>query len=200
MDTLWTTLGLSVALFVSTNIDDIFVLLALYSEPRVHPGSVVAGQLIGMLALVLGTIAIAALALAFAPAYVGLLGLFPLAIGIVQLVRRGGADDDDAPAVTRTNLAAQTLAVTLITVANGGDNLAVYVPAFATRSALDQWVLGGSFLVLTGVWCGLGYYLVSHPRLGGPIRRFAAPAAPWVLIALGVFILIESKAHRVFVS
>ena len=200
MDQVLTTLGLAVILFVSTNIDDVFLLIALYSEPGVHPASVVAGQFLGMLAIVLGTLAISALALAVAPAYVGLLGLFPLGIGVLALVRRARADDDDddSPAVTRSSLAAQTVAVTLISIASGGDNVAVYVPAFATRGPLELWMLGGSFLLFTFVWCWLGYLLVSHPRLGAPIRRFAPPAVPWVLIALGVFILIESEAHRVF--
>jgi cadmium resistance protein CadD (predicted permease) len=199
MDEIWTTLGLAVVLFASTNVDDVFVLLALFADPRVHPAAVVAGQVIGMLALVLATLAVSALALVLARSYVGLLGLFPLGIGLWQLARRARSDgDDEAPAVTRRNLAAQTVAVTLITIANGGDNLAVYVPVFATRDPFEILLLGGSFLVLTGVWCWLGYLLVSHPRLGAPIRRFAARATPWVLIALGLFILIESEAHRAF--
>lgn len=187
MDQLWTSLGLGVALFVATNIDDIFILLALFADPRLRPRQIVAGQLLGMTAISAASVLGTALAVALASEYVGLLGLAPLCIGISQLVRRRGGDDgDQAPDVQS---AGKILAVASITIANGGDNIAIYVPVFATQSRAHQLLLSASFLLMTAVWCWLGHALVRHPKLGAPIRRYAAPATPYVLIALGLYIL-----------
>jgi cadmium resistance protein CadD (predicted permease) len=183
---LWTTLGLGSALFVATNIDDIFILLALFADPRLRARQIVAGQLLGMSALIVVTAGASAVAVALASKYVGLLGLAPLGIGVARLLWRADEDAEEPPSVRS---AGKIVAVTIITLANGGDNLAIYVPVFARQTRLGQLVLSATFMILTAAWCWLGYTLVHHPKLGAPIRRYAAPATPYVLIALGVYIL-----------
>ena len=179
-------MGLGSALFVATNIDDIFLLLALFADPRLRARQIVAGQILGMLLLIVASVAGSALAVALASKYVGCLGLLPLGIGITRIVRRDEKADAPAPSLRG---AGKILAVTGITVANGGDNLAIYVPVYANHGRADQLALSATFLVLTGVWCWVGHALVNHPTLGAPIRRYAAPATPYVLIALGLYIL-----------
>jgi cadmium resistance protein CadD (predicted permease) len=46
---LWSTTGLAVLLFASTNVDDIFVLIAFFSDRAFRAREVVAGQLLGSL-------------------------------------------------------------------------------------------------------------------------------------------------------
>jgi cadmium resistance protein CadD (predicted permease) len=140
-----------------------------------------------MTAIIVASVAASAAAVALASKHVGLLGLVPLGIGVAQLVRRDRPHDEEVP--TGLQSASKIIGVTTITVANGGDNLAIYVPLFATRTHAGQALLSATFLVLTGAWCWLGHSLVHHPRLGAPIRRYAAPATPYVLIALGLYIL-----------
>ena len=190
---LGTTLGLGVTLFVATNIDDIFLLLALFADPRLKPRQIVAGQLLGMTVLVVASAAASAVAVALAARYVAVLGCLPLAIGISQLVRRlrGAASHDDDSEPPGLRGAGKVAAISSITIANGGDNLGIYVPAFATRSHGELAVLGASFLLLTCVWCWLGHYLVHHPKLGAPLRKYAGPVTPFVLIALGLYILAD---------
>jgi cadmium resistance protein CadD (predicted permease) len=191
-------LGIGAVMFVSTNVDDIFVLLALFADPAFRPGQVIAGQLAGIASLFLLSAAGAALALVVAPAYVGLLGLAPLGLGIWRLLAllRGREDvGEEAQRSGAAGSAARVLAVALVTVANGGDNIGVYVPVFASQPRAALAVFAGIFFVMTCLWCLLGYYLVSHPKLGAPIRRYAKPLTPFVLIALGLFILIESRAY-----
>ena len=57
-------------------------------------------------------------------------------------------------------------------------------------------IFGLVFLLLTGVWLSLAYYLTRHPRLGPPVRRAGNIFAPLVLIGLGVVILKESGAGQ----
>jgi cadmium resistance protein CadD (predicted permease) len=194
----WSTLGLAVMLFAATNVDDVFLLVALFADPGYRPRQVVMGQLLGMAALIAASAAAALLALVVPPRYVGLLGIVPLALGIVQLFRRGDAEEEEAPGLRRG--LGKTLAVALVTVANGGDNLAVYIPFFATRTRAELIVTSAVFLVLTGGLCALAHALVSHPRLGEPLRRHAPWVTPLVLIALGVVILIEAESYRLVIG
>jgi cadmium resistance protein CadD (predicted permease) len=48
------------------------------------------------------------------------------------------------------------LAVAGVTIANGGDNVGVYVPVFAVVGTTGVVVYAVVFLVLVGVWCAVG--------------------------------------------
>jgi cadmium resistance protein CadD (predicted permease) len=192
-------IGIAAALFVATNIDDIFILLALFSNPSFRPVHVLTGQIIGMALVIALSIAGALLALVVAPQYVGLLGLVPLSLGIVKLVRKD-KDDDEKATPDAASGALRVLAVTAITVANGSDNIGVYVPVFATSGRVSVTIYAVTMLVSTAGLCWIAYALIRHPRLGPPIRRFAGPITPFVLIGLGIYILIESRAFQVLGS
>ncbi|WP_437641699.1 hypothetical protein [Sorangium sp. So ce854] len=62
MEQLLPALGVSAVVFVSTNIDDILLLAAFFSDPAVTSRQVVAGQFLGMAALVAASVACALLA------------------------------------------------------------------------------------------------------------------------------------------
>ncbi len=140
----------------------------------------------------------AQLALNIPAGWVALSGLAPLALGILKLkslhrnIEQDGSDSDDTMATQEHSAAqrlhSQVLAVSSITVANGGDNLGVYIPLFAS-SAIGIHVYVGTFLLMTGLWCALGYYAVHNPILGSTVRRYGPVSLPFVLIALGIYIL-----------
>lgn len=197
MEHFWVVPGIAVVLFVVTNVDDIFVLLAFFADSKFRPVQVVVGQFAGMAALLALSVVGSLISLVVAPAYVGLLGFAPLGLGLWKLWQlRRPPEEEEPGAVTGARTAiARIVAVALVTVANGGDNLGVYIPVFASHPRRDLAAFVTVFLMLTGVWCVIGYRLVHHPRLGRPIRRYARPLTPLVLIALGLFILIESKTY-----
>jgi cadmium resistance protein CadD (predicted permease) len=196
MEQLLPILGLALVLFISTNIDDIFVLLSFFADPEFRPSQVVTGQFAGIIVLIALSMGGSLLALVVAPAYVGLLGIAPLMIGIMKLIRlRRNEEEEEKQALPPGRGAARIASVALVTLANGGDNIGVYVPVFAQRSPGELALFALVFLLLTAVWCLIGYSLVRHPRLGAPIRRYAGPLTPFILIALGLYILIESKAY-----
>ena len=78
-----------------------------------------------------------------------------------------------------------------MTVANGADNLGVYVPLFATSSPGAVAVMGGVFAAMTALWCLAARWLVAHPAAGAPVRRYGPPAVPYVLIDIGLWILLR---------
>jgi cadmium resistance protein CadD (predicted permease) len=130
------------------------------------------------------------------PGWIALLGAVPLALGLRKLwsLRKDmqeRAEDNRIQGQehrAELRLHSQALAVAGVTIANGGDNIGVYVPLFAS-SVSGIATYAATFAVMTGLWCALGYAFVSNRVLGGPIRRYGHIALPIVLIALGLYIL-----------
>lgn len=196
-ESLAASIGLATVVYASTNIDDLLILAVFFADPRVHVAAVVTGRYLGLAALVLASGAVAVLALAVPAHWVALLGLVPLALGLRLLpaLWRGDgtdAEDDEARAAAqippRHGFAGQALAVAGVTLANGGDNLGVYIPLFAASpSAIVGYT--AVFAVMTIVWCGLGYLAVNNPLIGATLRRYGHVILPVVLILLGLYIL-----------
>lgn len=186
------TLFLAIAAFASTNIDDAFVLLAFFSDPKYQTLQVVAGQYIGMAALTGIALAVALATLALSTSYVGYLGLLPILIGIKRLItaireQRGNVGQPKFEAHGKA-----IASVATVTVANGGDNIGTYVPLFARQDGASILLISAVFLVLTGIWCVAGKLLVSHPVLGLHIRRWGHLVDPFVLMAIGFYILVRN--------
>jgi cadmium resistance protein CadD (predicted permease) len=182
-------LAVGIPVFAATNTDDLLLLAVFFSDPRFPPRQIVAGQLLGIGALVLLSAGAALAAVAVPPGWVALLGIAPLWLGVRAL--RGDDDGADPEALPRSRL--PWLAVAAVTVANGGDNLGVYIPLFARAPAAIP-AYAAIFTALTALWCFAGHALVSHRRFGERVRRAGRRALPFVLIALGVWILAGARA------
>lgn len=189
-------LGLGVLVFASTNVDDIFVLIGFLSDPQFRTRDVVLGQYLGIGVLTLVSLLASLISLVLPPAYIGLLGLFPIGIGLKKLwdLFRGRDEAGEELEGRSVPSRSRMLAVAAVTVANGGDNLGIYTPLFATRTGPEVALLVAVFAILTGVWCLLAHGLINHPALGAPIRRHGRRVLPFVLIGLGVLILYEGGA------
>ena len=86
----------------------------------------------------------------------------------------------------------QILQVGAITVANGGDNLGIYVPLFASKNLAGLLTILVVFLLMVGVWCYLAWRLVKQPMVSRVLGEYGDRLIPWVLMALGCYILYES--------
>jgi cadmium resistance protein CadD (predicted permease) len=133
--------------FLVTDIDDLFVLVAFFAEAAIRPRNVVVGQYAGI-----------AFRLVVPGQVIGLLGFLPLALGIREAVelartRREEAKAEDASAPEAPSVARRPgiLGVAMVTVANGGDNIAVYAPLFASSTPARAAGLAGIFLAMTGL-------------------------------------------------
>jgi cadmium resistance protein CadD (predicted permease) len=196
------TLGWAVAAFISTNLDDLLLLASLFVEVDFSPRSVIFGQFIGMNVLVLASLAAALLAVASPAGWPALLGFVPFLLGLKRCrkwwrdrrVRRGipsqgfiGADRLECP---HSPYAVWT--VTILTIANGGDNLSVYIPLFASERALIPIYLV-AFTLLTGIWCLLGYWLTHQPLLRARLIQYGPIVTPVVLVGIGLKVLAGAR-------
>jgi cadmium resistance protein CadD (predicted permease) len=135
--------------------------------------------------------------------WIGFLGLAPLLLGIDRLwklfSRSSGSSlttENRSDFVGKESFRfgwarSEAVLVTLLTLANGGDNLSVYIPLFSVhRTLVPLYAL--IFGVMTALWCFLGYYLTSHRRFGTAVKRYGRFIIPFVLIGIGLNVL----SHR----
>jgi cadmium resistance protein CadD (predicted permease) len=194
-------LGLAIALFASTNVDDMFVLVGFFADPKFRPRDIVTGQYVGITALFALALLGSLLALVISRAYIGLLGVVAIGVGAKRLfdlylnreLTESSLEHPDAGRHTRV------AAVALLTLANGADNLGIYMPAFAIRSPIEIGMIAIIFAVMTGLWCFFAHWIVHHPTFGKPIRRYGQRVAPLVLIAIGVSILYDAGSFGLLV-
>lgn len=185
--------AVAVVMFVSTNIDDIFVLMLFFADRSFSPLQVVVGQYLGIGLLVGVSIVISLAALLFPANLIGLLGFVPIALGIKNLLDlRRHSPDGEPEAIPFSRHWLRWLTVSAVTIANGGDNIGVYVPLFANSTADEIAVIAIIFALLVAVWCAIGYALGKAPLIGDPLRRYGHRILPFVLIGLGLYILVEA--------
>ncbi|MGN9808530.1 cadmium resistance transporter [Micromonospora sp. BQ11] len=187
IDLLGTAAGAALV-FAATDIDDIVILtlffVAARSTGRPRTGQIVAGQYLGIGALVLASAVVAAGLLVVPDPWTGLLGLLPIALGVRALRT---SDDDEAPTVVTG-----TLGVAGVTIANGADNVAVYVPVFRALGPADSGVFLLVFVMLIALWCAAAAWLGRHPRVTRVVARAGHWLVPTIFIAIGVVILVSS--------
>ena len=179
------------AMFAATNIDDAVVLVVLNVASQAggvpKRWEIWAGQYLGFSVLVLVSFT-AALGLRVVPVeWVGLLGLIPLLLGVRGLLKliRARRDRDPDPPVMATGL----LSVVAVTVANGGDNIALYTPVFRIIGVADAAVTLAVFAVCTALWCLAGQLAVSHQRVVEVLQRASRWLVPVVFVVLGSYIV-----------
>ena len=203
--------GIGIAAFVSTNIDDLLILIAFFATPRFPPFQIVFGQYIGMGSLIAVSLLGLLIALVVPINLIGLIGLFPIAIGIKELLelhKKSNDDDDnnnkDNEEEKKEELAIQRLErskkiayVPFLTVAavtfSGGEEIGIYTSLFATNNEVSHIItLVSVVMVLTGFWCGLANYFVNRSFLAERFRHIAGRLLPFVLIGLGIYVMAEA--------
>lgn len=188
---------IGITLFAATNVDDLFILVGFFADPKYRFSSVVIGQYLGIGALVGVSIIAALIALVIPVAFVGLLGLAPIAIGLKKLFDlRRGADGGEDAIHEHAGFIGQVATVAAVTIASGGDNIGVYTPLFAVRPAFEVGLILVVFALMTAIWCIVAHWLVNHRSIGAPIRKYGHIITPIVLIGIGVMVLAEAGTIR----
>jgi cadmium resistance protein CadD (predicted permease) len=185
------TLAIALAAFASTNIDDLLILSVFFANRRFHPWQVVVGQYMGLGALV-GLSVLGGVAIQWFPEHVTRwLGILPILIGVKWLVDRlRQTEERHFKLESEPQQAWAITSVALVTIANGGDNIAVYVPLFAKMQPTNLTVTMMVFILMTAVWCAISYWLVRNPLIGRRFTIVGQWAAPFVLIGVGFGIVL----------
>ena len=184
------TIFLSIAAFAGTNLDDIWINTLLFSQThtRGQQAGVVLGKYLATAVLLLLSLLCARALDGLPRGILACLGLVPLALGIRELWQLRSAREDTVRPVPAVGL----LSTVFLTLANGGDNLGVYIPFFSGLNFRQKLGACMVFLVLTGLWCVLGKTLSRLPGLRGFLARHGAVLVPVVYLGLGVYIVVRN--------
>jgi len=185
----------SILAFMSTNIDDIFILILFYGNKEYKESEIITGQFLGIITLIVVSLIGSLIALVLPQAYIGLLGLIPLYIGIkgiLSVVKKEQQEDDHQLKANKSNV----LSVAGTTFANGGDNIGIYVPLFATLTWTDKLSTITIFLIMTFVWCMIAKYFTKHPYVAKAVDKYGHILAPIVLVFLGLYIMYEAGTFK----
>lgn len=192
------TLLTSILAFVSTNVDDVFLLMLFFGNRRFKDHEIVIGQLVGIATLIAVSVALSFIGLIIDKAYIGLLGFLPIYLGIKALVGlKSNQSNKESIVIEPNSNRSNILTVSGVTIANGGDNIGIYVPLFTTLIWTQKLAMISVFLIMTGVWCMLAKYFTKHPLVARAIDKYGHVVTPFVLILLGIYILYESNTWNI---
>lgn len=185
MNAIVNVLVASVTTFAATNLDDIFLLTVLFAR-RVPSRRIVAGQYLGFAAIIVVSLTLLkAVAFAIPRDWTRILGILPLAIGVKEFVH---LHRFEAGFSERTG-SLSILSIAAITVANGADNVGVYVPFFAASRSHLTLVLA-VYGLLVFAWCAVGNWFEHHALVLKSLARWGHWMVPLVLIGLGAYIFL----------
>jgi cadmium resistance transport/sequestration family protein len=184
----------SILAFISTNIDDIFILTLFFGNKRFKPREIIVGQYLGIIGLIAISFIASLAGLVIDKMYIGLLGLIPIYLGIKGLIElfRKTNSNESSEELELDHKRSNILSVAGVTIANGGDNIGIYTPIFAALPVSATITMVIIFLVMTMLWCLIAKYLTKHPYIARIIDKYGHMVTPLVLIGLGIFILYES--------
>jgi len=202
--------GAALVLFAATNLDDLLLLVVISSDlrRRYPPLAVLAGQLLGFSVVLLVSLVGFWSGLIVPERWMAGLGVLPLALGVRQLLslRRQGAFHGSAGQEASSGFLGHPergtsptrsfrrtgLKVAALTLANGSDNVSVYLPLFGRLNPLELVITVITFLVaLVALWF-LSQWLSRHHLWQHRLQTITPRLSPLVLIALGLWLLKDS--------
>ena len=187
----------ALAVYISTSIDYLFILLIIFSQNHTKKGlrQIFFGQYLGTGILVAISL-FAAYVLNFIPQdwIIGLLGLIPIYLGI-RVAFVGEEEEEEGEVVEKlgsrgTNRLFWT--VSLITIASGGDNLGIYIPFFTSLSFSEIVTSLIVCAISVAVLCYISYKFAKISFVSETLEKYERIIVPIVFIGLGIFIMIEN--------
>lgn len=87
----------------------------------------------------------------------------------------------------------ETLKVIGITVANSGDNIAIYTPLFAQAYQWQIIIYIIIFLLMVFIWIIISYYFINYRPILDLAQKYARYIVPIVFIGIGIYIIVTSE-------
>jgi cadmium resistance protein CadD (predicted permease) len=220
MDWLMATIKIGLAAGVATTFDDNIYLTGFFSEVNrtFRPKHIVVGELLGFTALISISLVGFLIGLAIPSNWIGLLGILPILIGLNNL-RLLILNQDDSNYDKSVNLKRnarfrgfdsrrlslwdvirdrQTYRVSAVTISNGGNNLGIYIPLFASSSLQNLAVIVLVCYLVVCTWLFMSYHLTRQPGIAFVLSRYAGKLFPFVLMWLGLRIILDNESYKLF--
>lgn len=208
------TLQIALAAGLATTFDDNIYLTGFFAKVNrsFRPQHVVVGELLGFSLLILISMIGLLLGKLLPTEWLGWMGILPILIGMRNLadyLRVGYGDEQDRqtsqmrygalmgfaprnPSLVDVFRDRRTYSVSLVTIANGSNNLSIYIPLFASLRSPQLIVVLPVLYGFVALWLLLSFHLTRTPALAFLLNRYAPLFFPFVLIWLGFRILSDS--------
>lgn len=202
MEWIISTVAIATISFAATNIDDILVLTIFFAQvdDQFRPRHILIGQYLGFGLILLASLPGYFGGLIIEHQWIGLLGLLPIAIGLKHLFQKQEEVTLQTCVIPEQGksplIAPQTYHVAAVTFANGGDNIGIYIPLFASSNTVTLSITLVTFFGLIIVWYYAAQVISSHPAIAKFLTKYSDAIVPFVLILLGIYILYENKSYQ----
>ncbi len=184
MHSLSVTITVATLAFIGTMLDDFFAFAAqLVLTPREMHKRVGAAQVLGVMSLVLISAVVGSVLLSVPLRWIGVLALAPWALAFHAWQHRSDP--------TRQKYRRSSLTTFAVTLALGGDNLAVWIPLLRANNAFREVLTIALFALWEGVFLTAARLLVNRPRVIEWGIKFSRSLVPVVYLGLGFLILAE---------
>ena len=182
---------IAVGAYFATNMDNFILLAALLARYRRQTVNVVAAYFTCMLILGIVGFGVSEIANYVPIRNLGLLGIVPIYIGVVELVRihRGRKKIAVATEISLESNHKVFLTTLISQLGNGADTILIFGILFADSTpAADALIM--STLAAMAIICVLvAMYAVRHPTISSVISRYAHRVLPFILIIVGAYVL-----------
>ncbi|MEM8767946.1 MAG: cadmium resistance transporter [Pseudomonadota bacterium] len=177
-----TLFGIVAFAFVSTNLDNLLLLVGWQLDGRLKVSQLFSGYMLGMLAILIISITIGLVGYLFPIEYLGLLGFIPIAVGI-RLLLKPPAEERGAVEVLGS-----TSAVAGTQLSNGVDTVLVFSPLLADSQFIFDVEIALQFLLLSVLWFVLARLVGRRAAELAWMSRAGRWLTPVVMIAVGCYI------------
>lgn len=190
----------SLILFLSTNIDDVLLLTMWFStrKRKSERKNVFIGQFLGFSTIIVLSLIGSYTTKFFLQPLIGLLGFIPIVIGIKELINIKNNSKKDESSIKES--ASNTLSswsdilnISILTFANGGDNIGIYIPSFTILTSHELILLILIFYVMLFFLCFLTLSMVKVSKLSWFIEKYIVKIIPYILILIGLLVLYENQ-------
>jgi cadmium resistance protein CadD (predicted permease) len=186
-----TVIAVTSGAFIGTNLDNLVLLVALYSRFQKNAGVVTAGYvsgmvLIGIICLVIG------FGGGFIPiSYLGMLGVIPIFLGVVALVQLFRTKQTAEAASFGQEIGGKAIfgAVLLTQLSNGADSIITFSVFLADSTPESDYLIILTFLVMTLAFVRVARYALNHRKLSDILDRYGRYVTPFILILVGFYII-----------
>lgn len=191
----------SIIAYFTTEMDDLLALLVLYSRTQTtgEKVAIVIGKYLGLALLGVGSGFFAVYISRIPSQYIGFLGLVPIGMGLKTAIdaARGKLDHDEEEDSEKihasgVNIFYTILTTVIITLANGGDNIAVYISFFTALKGFEFVVAAIVFAVMQGIWCAVAWLILSAKSVKSYIQHTQRILIPVLFFVLGIYIMVKS--------
>lgn len=181
---------IDITAFISTNLDDLFVLTFLFSIAKTSKDriTIATAQYCGLVILTLVGTIIGKLINGVSPHLIGLIGVIPIIMAIHLLLKRFRKSSDMGEDVPQQSVISFIFVIS-ITISNGADNISVYVPLFSQFNILRYSFMLIIFAIMTFIWVLIGYNLARLPIIRNTLAKTNQIAIPIILFLIGCYII-----------